>query len=183
MAFDLQNQIKRDPVAITFTVLAALGWLCFVGGFAKHQNDETSDIKELKISTSLFVYWGLALAGLPGIVLIQIYGCRPRRWMGIIALFFCLFMLVCAGGVLNQTGTIIHNCADAHHGKLKDCFFTKNSTRPHDPSVPGSMVVTVEPYMQAEFAGVFLYSIFQSLSLCLYFFRAHASSESGYSTV
>merc|ERR1719164_273935 len=97
--------------------------------------------------------------------------------MGIIALFFCLFMLVCAGGVLNQTGTIIHNCADAHHGKLKDCFFTKNSTRPHDPSVPGSMVVTVEPYMQAEFAGVFLYSIFQSLSLCLYFFRAHASSE------
>jgi hypothetical protein len=97
-------------------------------------------------------------------------------------------------------------------GKIKDCFFTNNNngTATLDPSQGTVVTVQVrhsasllrpelltskhthslrgisfsqQPYMQAEFAGVFLYSVFESLSLCLYFFRAHSAIESGYSSV
>jgi hypothetical protein len=57
------------------------------------------------VDTSRFVYWGLSLAGLPGIIFMQVYGCKRTVAIGVFALFFNLFMLVCAGGVMDSTGT------------------------------------------------------------------------------
>lgn len=73
------------------------------------------------------------------------------------------------------TGSVIAECAKSHH--IKDCLFDShtNSTMLDfgaDPT-PAPAKLALEPYLQAEFAGAFLFSCFMTLSLCMYFFRAH----------
>lgn len=82
-----------------------------------------------------------------------------------------------------------HRCPQyGSHGDSRGASFCLSAEAPASHLITHSLSrldirFSTQPYMQAEFAGVFLYSVFESLSLCLYFFRAHSASESGYSSV
>lgn len=68
------------------------------------------------------MFYGLAFAGIPTILLTLLYCFRPKKWLGGIALFCNIFMLICAGGVLTTTGNRISECM---HGSssVSTCMF------------------------------------------------------------
>jgi hypothetical protein len=61
---DLTPLLVSHPIPYPSHFIWQLGWLCFIGGFATHQRNETNDIKALKISSSFFVYWGTSCLSL-----------------------------------------------------------------------------------------------------------------------
>lgn len=87
--------VSHSPSAISLLFPLSLS-----SSLCSKKQDQVDSINEVKLTTGMFCYWGLALAGLPGIVFMQIYGCKPSRWIGVFALFFNLAMLVFAGGIM-----------------------------------------------------------------------------------
>eukprot|EP00054_Salpingoeca_dolichothecata_P003553 m.27430 g.27430 ORF g.27430 m.27430 type:complete len:203 (-) comp13948_c0_seq1:51-659(-) len=190
-------------------LLAGVGWLVFVSGFGVQRHDE--DGSHIHVEATAFCYWGLALVGLPTIIFTQIYAKKRNAVLGSFVLFFSIFMLVCAGGILNETGGRIQTCLDDHNGSK--CVFVRphhshssttmaptmapngtttyaefdadNSTTTMAPvtSAAPYEYLEVHPYEQAEFAGAFIFVLFQTIILCIFFGRAHYLQHEGYSTV
>eukprot|EP00039_Didymoeca_costata_P017833 m.331091 g.331091 ORF g.331091 m.331091 type:complete len:156 (-) comp16640_c0_seq1:152-619(-) len=145
-------EVPRDRVGIALSVCAAIGWVVFTAGFGEQEKDDGSFKKggDFKFNKSLFPYYGLSILGLFGILSLFVYSGTRGRVIGVFAMFFNCFMLICAGGILMEIGSRINNCKSVEACASK-----------------------VKPYEQAEFAGAFLYAIFQTISLCVFFYRAH----------
>ena len=121
--------------------------------------------------TTNFVYYGLAVFGLLGTLSMLCYSAKRGACIGAIAMMINIFMILCAGGVINETGSVISKCF--HHNStangvgLKGCFGTGSKA-------------SIQPYLQAEFAGAFLYTVFQSFAMTIFFYKAHGSEYSNF---
>eukprot|EP00051_Salpingoeca_urceolata_P026254 m.476632 g.476632 ORF g.476632 m.476632 type:complete len:176 (+) comp20599_c0_seq1:687-1214(+) len=169
MAYVVQEAMRKSCFAIVLSILATLGWLVFIGGFGKHEHDE--DGFKFQLKTSAFVYWALALAGLPGIIFTLAYGCSTgcHKCLGVLMVFLNICMFVFAGGVLQDTGTRIANCIDQHNSTFRACVVFN----PEKKLAPTHL--SVQPYEQCEFAGALLYCLFQSIALTIHFAKGQGT--------
>lgn len=152
--------------------MATIGWLTFTAGFADQNvkqgqwNHSASGNDIEKMLTTNFVYYGLSVFGLLGTLSMLCYSAKRSACLGATAMLINIFMILCAGGVMNETGSVISKCfhynSTANGVGLRGCVGGKDAS--------------IQPYLQAEFAGAFLYTIFQTFAMTIFFYKAHGSS-------
>jgi hypothetical protein len=167
-------EVPKDRMAIGLSVLATVGWLTFTAGFGV-QNAKQSAIWKNHSAleqafTMDFPYYGMALLGLVGTGTMLLYSASRGRCMGVLAMFFNLIMMACAGAIMSNAASQLGS----------DCF--KKSGLELGNSTPAAgghggcfnnNVAKLPGYLKAEFAGAFLYALFQGIAICILFWRAH----------
>jgi hypothetical protein len=112
---------------------------------------------------SKFPFYGLSVFGLFGTLLMLCYSAKRGACLGALAMLFNIFMIICAGGVLQDTGSKLAGCFESGDN-VTNCFGN------HGANVGG-----IKTYIQAEFAGAFLYTIFMTMAMVIFFYKAHST--------
>jgi len=170
--------MKKDKCAIFLSICSFIGWLTFVIGFGIHEQHEHGYTVDFQATNA--PYWLLAFIGIPGVISHLVYGCSQKRGLGTISLLLNIFMLVCCGAILNESGNIIGHCIQDYKTPNPNitnytnpfCAFTNTSGQDIGSFIDHN-------YVQAEFAGAILYTLFQTATVLLFFYRLHESDGYG----